>query len=54
MEKSGASALSVVRYRLARIRVACHMVIFGCILDGARLENSEGSLNQGHDSSIQG
>ena len=31
-----------------------HDNLFWCILDGARLENSEGSLNQGHDSSIQG
>ena len=54
MEKSGASALSAVRYRLARIPVACDMVTFWCTLDGARLENSDGSLNQGHDSSIQG
>ena len=55
MEKSDVSALNVVPYRFAWTPVACHMVMFWCelgIFRTTRLENSAGSLNQGHDSSL--
>ena len=55
MEKSDASALNVVPYRFTKTPVACHMVMFWCelgIFRTTQLENSAGSLNHGHDSSL--
>ena len=52
MEKSDASALNVVPYRFTLTPVACHMVMFWCELGIFRTQNSAGSLNHWHDSSL--
>ena len=55
MEKSNASALNVAPYRFAWTPVSCHMVMFWCklgLFQTTQLENSTGSLNDGHDSSL--